>query len=339
MARQAIPRPRWARRVEGPGGGLRASWRRRGAHDRGRPGRLRHRPPFVRGGVAPPRGGRADRARAVLDDRGDAGAPARSCSSAGRLHLRANPGEIAFPGGRIEPGESPLAAAFREAGEEVALSDGVVEVLGELPIVLASRRFVPVLPFVAVAQAPAGARGEPARGRRGPRRGAQTTWWRRAGTGSEQWDRAEDPAWIDALFRPGRGPDLGRDGPDALRALRAPFQPRVRRANRWAARGANTTSIPMDHSSEVSTACCIGHELHGCGRVRVDEELPAGRGHGADRVPVGHGAQHGRHAGRRDEGVRDDREGEQDDEADALGRLRALGQDAEAGTTPRQRSS
>jgi len=29
-------------------------------------------------------------------------------------HLRANPGEIAFPGGRIEQGESPLAAALRE---------------------------------------------------------------------------------------------------------------------------------------------------------------------------------------------------------------------------------
>jgi len=30
-------------------------------------------------------------------------------------HLRANPGEVAFPGGRIEPGEDPLAAALREA--------------------------------------------------------------------------------------------------------------------------------------------------------------------------------------------------------------------------------
>jgi 8-oxo-dGTP pyrophosphatase MutT (NUDIX family) len=68
-------------------------------------------------------------------------------------HLRANPGEIAFPGGRIEAGESPLEAALREALEEVALPAGAVEVLGELPIVHAASRDVPVLPFVAVTSA------------------------------------------------------------------------------------------------------------------------------------------------------------------------------------------
>ena len=47
-------------------------------------------------------------------------------------HLRANPGEIAFPGGRIEPGEVPLQAALREAEEEVGLSPDGLEVLGEL---------------------------------------------------------------------------------------------------------------------------------------------------------------------------------------------------------------
>jgi 8-oxo-dGTP pyrophosphatase MutT (NUDIX family) len=35
--------------------------------------------------------------------------------------LRRHRGEVAFPGGRIEPGETPLAAAVREAHEEVGL--------------------------------------------------------------------------------------------------------------------------------------------------------------------------------------------------------------------------
>jgi 8-oxo-dGTP pyrophosphatase MutT (NUDIX family) len=47
-------------------------------------------------------------------------------------HLRRNRGEIAFPGGRIEPGEDPATAALREAHEEVALEPGAVEVIGEL---------------------------------------------------------------------------------------------------------------------------------------------------------------------------------------------------------------
>ncbi len=42
-------------------------------------------------------------------------------------------GQIAFPGGRIDPGDDgPVAAALREAEEEVALDRGLVEVLGEL---------------------------------------------------------------------------------------------------------------------------------------------------------------------------------------------------------------
>jgi 8-oxo-dGTP pyrophosphatase MutT (NUDIX family) len=64
-------------------------------------------------------------------------------------YMRANPGEIAFPGGRIEPGEEPWAAALREAEEEVGLDPGVVEVLGTLPVVSVYRHPVPILPFVA----------------------------------------------------------------------------------------------------------------------------------------------------------------------------------------------
>lgn len=47
-------------------------------------------------------------------------------------HLRHHRGEISFPGGRVEPGESPVETALREAHEEVALDPARVEVHGEL---------------------------------------------------------------------------------------------------------------------------------------------------------------------------------------------------------------
>lgn len=48
-------------------------------------------------------------------------------------NLSRHPGQIAFPGGRVDPGDSgPVAAALREAEEEVALPATEVEVLGGL---------------------------------------------------------------------------------------------------------------------------------------------------------------------------------------------------------------
>lgn len=44
--------------------------------------------------------------------------------------LASHTGQIAFPGGRLDPGETAAAAALREAFEEVALDPAVVEVLG-----------------------------------------------------------------------------------------------------------------------------------------------------------------------------------------------------------------
>ena len=43
--------------------------------------------------------------------------------------MRTHPGDVVFPGGRIEPGESPIDAAIREAWEEVALPPEFVEVI------------------------------------------------------------------------------------------------------------------------------------------------------------------------------------------------------------------
>ena len=56
------------------------------------------------------------------------------------LHLPLHPGEIAFPGGKREPGDAtPWVTALREALEEVGLAQALVHPLGELsPLVTRS---------------------------------------------------------------------------------------------------------------------------------------------------------------------------------------------------------
>ncbi|MBX9757773.1 MAG: CoA pyrophosphatase [Beijerinckiaceae bacterium] len=50
-----------------------------------------------------------------------------------RSDMRKHPGQIAFPGGRIDEGDSdPVAAALREAHEEIALPRSIVTPLGYL---------------------------------------------------------------------------------------------------------------------------------------------------------------------------------------------------------------
>jgi 8-oxo-dGTP pyrophosphatase MutT (NUDIX family) len=45
--------------------------------------------------------------------------------------MRKHPGQISFPGGRIDPGDDgPIAAALREAEEEIGLPPGAVEIIG-----------------------------------------------------------------------------------------------------------------------------------------------------------------------------------------------------------------
>jgi 8-oxo-dGTP pyrophosphatase MutT (NUDIX family) len=49
-----------------------------------------------------------------------------------REHMRTHAGQVAFPGGRIDPGEDAVTAAIREAHEELGLDPDALELVGEL---------------------------------------------------------------------------------------------------------------------------------------------------------------------------------------------------------------
>lgn len=66
-------------------------------------------------------------------------------------HLFDHAGQISFPGGRIEAGDSsPVAAALRESFEEIGLGSDAVEVIGSLPeyLTATSYRVTPVIGLV-----------------------------------------------------------------------------------------------------------------------------------------------------------------------------------------------
>jgi len=49
-----------------------------------------------------------------------------------REHMRTHAGQIAFPGGRVEGDEEPVAAALREANEEIMLDPASVDLVGAI---------------------------------------------------------------------------------------------------------------------------------------------------------------------------------------------------------------
>ena len=65
-------------------------------------------------------------------------------------HLEAHPGQISFPGGRVEPVDADAAAtALREAHEEIGLEAEFVDVLGVMPTYTTGTGFI-VTPVVAL---------------------------------------------------------------------------------------------------------------------------------------------------------------------------------------------
>jgi 8-oxo-dGTP pyrophosphatase MutT (NUDIX family) len=64
--------------------------------------------------------------------------------------LASDAGNISFPGGRMEPGESPLDAALRETREEIGLNVSVVDIEGSLPTVRRPFADHVVVPFLGI---------------------------------------------------------------------------------------------------------------------------------------------------------------------------------------------
>lgn len=146
--RQAIPRPAGAK----PLVPVRAAFARLGKVERLRLARIEQVEAAFSEGGAP---ARDDVAAAVLVPLFERDGAANAVMIRRAVHLRANPGDVAFPGGRLEPGETAAEAAVREAFEEIALQPGEVRVLGELPPVSRASRTGRIGVIVAVVGAEA----------------------------------------------------------------------------------------------------------------------------------------------------------------------------------------
>ncbi len=77
-------------------------------------------------------------------------------------HVESHRGQVAFPGGRVDPADPTLLdAALREAHEEVGLEPGAIEVLGAFPTLSTMSSGIVVAPFVGVIRADAALHAAP----------------------------------------------------------------------------------------------------------------------------------------------------------------------------------
>lgn len=64
-------------------------------------------------------------------------------------NMRSHPGQVAFPGGKVDPGESPEEAALREANEELGINPADVTVIGTSDVYCTGSGYA-IVPVVAV---------------------------------------------------------------------------------------------------------------------------------------------------------------------------------------------
>ena len=102
------------------------------------------------------------RTAAVLVLLADGAAGPRLVLTRRRDDLRSHPGQVALPGGRIEVGETPTAAALREAAEEVGLAPDGVTLLGTGPTFHVPPSRFWIVPVVAWWERPHTLRPDPA---------------------------------------------------------------------------------------------------------------------------------------------------------------------------------
>ena len=67
-------------------------------------------------------------------------------------HMRAHPGQIAFPGGRCDPGEDAATAALREAHEELGIDPALPRIIGAADLHRTGSGYV-ITPVLAVVPA------------------------------------------------------------------------------------------------------------------------------------------------------------------------------------------